>query len=88
MWRKLLKPDNIEPIPTGGYPGYSRCSKKAMMWLLHIEKIDGLEIKHARNGREYRLPEVPIKLWTVIVQIQIECTSFFGTGTTFSSSVT
>ena len=29
------------------------------MWLLHIQQIDGVAIKHARNVREYRLPELP-----------------------------
>ena len=29
------------------------------MWLLHMEQTYGLTIKHARNGREYRLPELP-----------------------------
>jgi len=30
-----------------------------MMWLFHMELTDGVVIKHARNGREYRLPELP-----------------------------
>jgi hypothetical protein len=29
------------------------------MWLLHMEQVDDCEIMHARNGREYRLPELP-----------------------------
>ena len=29
------------------------------MWLLHMEEMDGCKIMHARNGREYRLPELP-----------------------------
>jgi len=29
------------------------------MLLFHMELINGLEIKHPRNGREYRLPELP-----------------------------
>jgi len=29
------------------------------MWLLHLEQTDGCRIMHARNGREYRLPELP-----------------------------
>ena len=29
------------------------------MWLLHMEQTDGVVIKHARNGRQYRLPELP-----------------------------
>ena len=29
------------------------------MGLLHMEQTDGLAINHTRNGREYRLPELP-----------------------------
>jgi hypothetical protein len=29
------------------------------MWLLYKEKADGFKILQARNGREYRLPELP-----------------------------
>jgi hypothetical protein len=29
------------------------------MWLLDMEQIDGAAIKHARNRRKYRLPELP-----------------------------
>jgi len=29
------------------------------MWLLHMEETDGVQIMHCRNGREYRLPELP-----------------------------
>jgi len=29
------------------------------MWLLHMEEMDGCKIMHTRNGREYRLPELP-----------------------------
>ena len=28
------------------------------MWLLHMEQMDGCQIMHARNGREYRQPEL------------------------------
>jgi hypothetical protein len=28
------------------------------MWLLHKEQMDGCHIQHARNGREYRTPEL------------------------------
>jgi hypothetical protein len=28
------------------------------MWLLHMKQTDGVVIMHARNGREYRLPEI------------------------------
>ena len=29
------------------------------MWLLHMEQIEGVDIKHVRNGHEYRLSELP-----------------------------
>ena len=29
------------------------------MWLVHRERTDGCTILHGRNGREYRLPELP-----------------------------
>jgi len=50
--RKFLKPDTIGLIPTGGYTCNNKYSKKAIMWLLHMEQTDGVEVKHARNGRE------------------------------------
>ena len=29
------------------------------MWLMYREQTDGCTIKHTRNGREYRIPELP-----------------------------
>ena len=29
------------------------------MWLLNMEEMDGCKIIHARNGREYRQPQLP-----------------------------
>jgi G:T-mismatch repair DNA endonuclease (very short patch repair protein) len=55
----FLKPETIGLIPTGGYICNRNYSKKALMWLLHMEQTDGCRIIHARNGREYRLPELP-----------------------------
>jgi hypothetical protein len=57
--RMFLKPDTIGPIPTGGYTCNNKYSKKPIMWLLHMEQTDGVAIKHARNGREYKLPDLP-----------------------------
>jgi len=34
-------------------------SMKALMWLLHMEEKDGVQITHCRKGHEYRLPELP-----------------------------
>ena len=28
------------------------------MWILYMEEMDDCKIMHARNGREYRLPEL------------------------------
>jgi len=57
--RKFLKPDTIRLNHTGVYTCNNKYSKKAIMWLLHMEQTDGVAIKHARNGREYRLRELP-----------------------------
>jgi hypothetical protein len=57
--KKFLKPDTIGLILPGGYSANRRYSKKALMWLLHMERMDGCHIQHARNGREFRLPELP-----------------------------
>jgi len=56
--RKFLKPDTVGQIPKKGYTCNNKYSKKAIMWLLHMEQTDGVAIKHARNGREYRLSEL------------------------------
>ena len=46
-------------IHTCGYSGNINYSKKALMWLVYREKLDGCRIKYGRNGREYRLPALP-----------------------------
>ena len=61
MLRKtILKPNTIGLIPPGGYSAIRRYSKKALMWLLRMERTDGCHIQHARNGREFRPPEMPL----------------------------
>ena len=55
--KQFLKPQTIGLIPTDGYRCNKNYSKKALMWLLHMQQADNYHIKHARNGREYRLPE-------------------------------
>jgi len=58
--RKLfLKSDTIWLIPKGVYTRNNKYSKKAMMLLLHMKQMDGVRIMHARNGREYKLTELP-----------------------------
>jgi hypothetical protein len=55
---KFLKHKTTGLIPSGGYTANNRYSKKTLMWLLQKEKTDGCHIQHARNGREYRPPEM------------------------------
>jgi hypothetical protein len=55
---KFLKPETIGLIQSGGYTANNRYSKKALMWLLQKEQTDGFHMQHARNGREYRPPEL------------------------------
>ena len=58
--RKLfLIPDTIGLIPTGSYSGNINYSKKALMWLVYSEQLDGCRIMHGRNGREYRFIALP-----------------------------
>jgi len=57
--KRFLKPDTTGLIPTGWFTSNSRYGKKALMWLLHLEETDAVLIMHCRNGREYRLPELP-----------------------------
>jgi hypothetical protein len=56
--KKFLKPETIGLLPVGGYSTNNRYSKKALMWLLHMEQTDDCHIQHARNGREYRHSEL------------------------------
>jgi len=46
-------------IPSGEYTCNRKFSKKALMWWLHMEEEDKYKTLHARNSREYRLPELP-----------------------------
>ena len=56
---RFLKPKTIGLIPAGGYSCNQNYSKKVLMWLPHMEEMDGCKIMHARNGHEFRLPEFP-----------------------------
>jgi hypothetical protein len=38
--KKFLKPETVGLIPPGGYSANQRYSKKALMWLLHMEQTD------------------------------------------------
>ena len=57
--KRFLQRDIIGLIPKGGYTANHKQSKKALMWLVNRERTDGCTILHGRNGREYRLPELP-----------------------------
>jgi hypothetical protein len=57
--KEFLRPETIGLIPAGGYSCSNKYSRKALLWLLHMQEEDGCRIMHARNGREYRLPELP-----------------------------
>jgi hypothetical protein len=57
--RLFLKPDTIGLIPTRGYTGNVNYNKKAIMWLIYREETDNCKLLHGRNGREYKLPELP-----------------------------
>jgi len=56
--KRFLKPDTIGLNPMGWYSCNNRYSKKALMWLLHMEETEGVKIMHCRNGREYRPKEL------------------------------
>ena len=56
--KRFLKSNTIGLIPPGGYTGNVNYSNKAIMWLVYREQTDGCTILHARNGREYRPPEL------------------------------
>ncbi len=56
--KQFLKPNTIGLIPTGGYSGNVNYSK-ALMWLVYREQTEGCRVRYERNGREYRLPELP-----------------------------
>jgi hypothetical protein len=57
--KKFLNPETTGLLPAGCYSANNRYTKKALMWLLHMEQTDDCQIQHARNVREYRPPELP-----------------------------
>jgi len=57
--KRFLQPDTTGLVPTGWYTCNNKQSKKSLIWLLHMEETDGVKIMHCRNGREYRLSELP-----------------------------
>ena len=59
MRKRILKPNTICLIPTGRYTGNVNYSNKGVMWQVYREENDVCKIRDARNGPEYRLPELP-----------------------------
>jgi len=57
--KRFLQYDTFGLIPTGGCTCNHKYIKKALLWLLHMKRIDGMKKMHGRNGREYKLPELP-----------------------------
>jgi len=57
--KRFLQPDTICLTPTGGYTCNKYYSKKAKMWLVHMEGTDVVKIMHGRNDREYKVHELP-----------------------------
>ena len=52
LHKRFLNSETMGLIPTGKYSSNQNYSKKALMWILPMEYIDGCQIMHARNGRE------------------------------------
>jgi hypothetical protein len=59
LLKLFLKPYTIGLILTGGYTVKVICSKKTVMRLVYREQTDGCHIHHGRNGRQYRMLELP-----------------------------
>jgi G:T-mismatch repair DNA endonuclease (very short patch repair protein) len=57
--KNFLKPNSIGLIPKGGYRKADKQSRKALLWMRYLEMNYPIHIRHAGNGREYRLPELP-----------------------------
>jgi hypothetical protein len=59
MRKSFHKPNTIGLNSSGGYTDNVNYSNKALMLLVYREQTDGCTIMHARNGREYRPPQLP-----------------------------
>jgi hypothetical protein len=75
--KKFLEPETIGLIPTGGYSANNRYSKKALMWLLHMEQTDGGQIKHAKTCVNTDLLNWRITAWTGTVKRLEPCMNFW-----------
>jgi len=63
--KKILKPQTIGLIPPGGYNANRRCSKKALMCLLHMELRMGVTYSTQETGENLDLQNCHITAWTV-----------------------
>jgi len=57
--KKFRQPDRIGVIPTGGHTDYRKQNKKAIAWLMLVDRKEGIKILHGRNGKYCGLPELP-----------------------------
>jgi len=88
--KRYLKSDTIGLVQTGGYTCNNRYSKKALMWLLHMEQTDGLHIVHCRNGRETGCGNYVSSAWMFTASRLLHFTrtlAVFGTCTCANRSV-
>jgi len=56
--KRFLNLDTIRLIPNGVTLSHNY-SKRALIWLLHMVQIDGVNIMHGSNCREYKVRELP-----------------------------
>ena len=74
----FLRPDTLGLIPTGGYTCNTNYSKKALMWLLHMEQIDGVKFVHGHKSRKYKVPELSLFILDVYCPETRKIYEFFG----------
>jgi len=87
LLKGFLKPVTIGIIPTGGYSGNVNHSKKALMWLVYKEIMDGgREILHGRNGREYGLTDLTNFSVDGYARRRAYCTNFSAIATTLTTA--
>ena len=57
--KKVLKPNSIGILPSGGYNGMSSQSIIAIKWMIYCEQEDNVHIQHGRKGKEVIFPDLP-----------------------------
>jgi hypothetical protein len=87
VFRKLfLQPDTIGLIPTGGYSGNVKYSKKALMWLMYKEQTNAGYFTATMDGNTGCL-NCQISVSTGSVLKQRKCTSFLVFSTTIPANI-